>query len=95
MASQANTRPRNSIKARLQPMLAAKSFILSPIKLKFDKVWVPLEKYKAEAKKCKEDADNVFLELAKRLKNKNGADAIQPPRAVTLCQVFGVLGGAE
>jgi hypothetical protein len=55
-------------KARLHPLLVAKAFILGPVKLRFDKAWVPLEKYKAEAKKYKEDADKVFLELAKRLK---------------------------
>src|ERR1700722_15555786 len=55
-------------KARLQPLLVAKSFILGPIKLRFDKAWVPLEKYKAEAKTCKENADKVFIELTKRLK---------------------------
>ncbi len=55
-------------KARLQPMIAAKSFILSAVKERLDKAWPPLEKYKAEAKMYKENADEVFLELAKRLK---------------------------
>ena len=56
------------IKARLDPMIASKKFLLTAVKQRLDKVWPLLDGHKNETRKAKEDGDKVLVELEKRFK---------------------------